>query len=65
MGNIWFERYEKYLWQKVKVSSMVNRFTKAGVLKEEQKSLLVNDDDPFGEFQEWIEALDASALPLF
>ena len=31
---------------------MVNRFTKAGVLKEEQKSLLVNDDDPFREFQE-------------
>ena len=47
-------------WQKAKISTIVNCFSKAGISKEQHKSALL-DDDPFKDLQEQIEKLGTSA----
>ena len=44
-------------WQKVKTSTIVNCFAKAGILKDQQKSVQSNDDDPFRDLQNQIKKL--------
>ena len=39
-------------WQKVKVSTLVNCFAKAGISKKQQDATLGDADDPFKELQE-------------
>ena len=42
-------------WQKVKNSTIINYFAKAGISKEQQKSAQLDDDDPFKDLQNQIE----------
>ena len=44
-------------WQKVKTSSIVNCFAKAGISKDQQKSVQSDDNDPFRDLQNHIEKL--------
>ena len=44
-------------WQKVKTSTIVNCFAKAGISKDLQKSAQSNGDDPFRDLQNQIEKL--------
>ena len=45
-------------WQKVKTSTIVNCFAKAGISKDQQKSAQSHDNDPFRDLQNQIEKLD-------
>ena len=45
------------VWQKVKTSTIVNCFAKAGILKDQQKSAQSVDDGPFRDLQNQIENL--------
>ena len=44
-------------WQKVKASTIVNCFAKAGISIDQQKSAQPDDDDPFRDLQNQIEKL--------
>ena len=44
-------------WQKVKTSTIVNCFAKAGISKDQQKSAKSDDDDPFRDLQNQIKKL--------
>ena len=44
-------------WQKVKTSTVVNCFAKAGISKDQQRSAQSDDDDPFKDLQNQIEKL--------
>ena len=44
-------------WQKVKTSTIINCFAKAGISKGQQKSAQLDDDDPFKDLQNQIEKL--------
>ena len=44
-------------WQKVKTSTIVNCFVKAGISEDQQKSAQSDDNDPFRDLQNQIEKL--------
>ena len=44
-------------WQKVKTSTIVNCFAKAGISKDQQKSAQLDDSDPFRDLQNQIKKL--------